>query len=301
MMAWTVAGAITSAVGAGKDGAEHSPARGTRTRGAKIAAMPLLLAGAVSGFVSALALGLGALTRGGALAGWVVGAGILAGTGWTGGLVLGMFFLSSTLVSGPGERRFPEWVDAKAGRRDAWQVLANGGPALVGALAAPGTGGGAESAGLWIVAASLAAAAADTWATAAGAFSPADPFHPIRWVRVPKGASGGVSLRGTLGGVAGAALVAATAGIAAGSPPLAGGAWLLGLAGMMVDSVLGATLQGRFRCPRCDQPSERARHRCGTPTWHVGGLAWVQNDAVNLAATGLAALAGAVCWAWLSS
>jgi len=96
---------------------------------------------------------------------------------------------------------------------------------------------------------------------------------------------------------AGAALlVAAAASVVAGAPRLLAAACLIGPIGMLLDSVLGATVQGRFHCDRCDAPTERVRHRCGADARRVAGLAWLGNDGVNAAATGAAAVAGWLAW-----
>ena len=42
-------------------------------------------------------------------------------------------------------------------------------------------------------------------------------------------------------------------------------------------------LQGRRWCDTCDCASERDVHDCGRPTRRAGGIAWLTNDAVNLA------------------
>ena len=67
---------------------------------------------------------------------------------------------------------------------------------------------------------------------------------------------------------------------------------------MVADSVLGSAWQGRFRCPACDVASEWRVHRCGAPTVRQGGMPWLDNDGVNLAATALAA-PGSRRAAWL--
>jgi uncharacterized protein (TIGR00297 family) len=238
----------------------------------------------------------GALTGGGALAATLVGTAILAATGWSGAAVLAAFFLPSTLV-GRLSLRKPTASDARGERRDAIQVLANGGVAAAGALgeyAAPGIG-------LWVVTAALAAAAADTWATSLGAWSPTEPRLLLSGRRVPRGTSGGVSPTGTGAAVVGAALVAGTAAIAGHAARLALWGTLIGTAGMALDSLLGGTVQARFVCPACEAPSERREHRCGTPTRLAGGWRWLDNDGVNALATALAGLAGALAWSWLSS
>jgi len=201
------------------------------------------------------------LTAGGAAAALAVGAATILGTGWRGLLLLLAFFVSGSLLTRGG------------GRRNARQVLANGGVAAVAALL-----------GSWpAFAGAVAAAAADTWATEIGAHSPTPPRLMTSGAPVPPGANGGVTLLGTAGGVLGAAVIAALAwllGPRAGGPGsthpggLAAVVAGAGVLGMLVDSLLGATLQG---------PEDK----------------WLDNDAVNLAMTlagaGLAAAGWRAC------
>jgi uncharacterized protein (TIGR00297 family) len=232
-----------------------------------------------------------AVTRSGALAAAAVGATILWATGWPGGLVLVAFFLPSTLIGRLGARR-PGASDARGERRDHVQVLANGAAAAALACAERSTPG----LGLWMLTGALAAASADTWATALGAFSPSGPRDLLRGVPVPHGTSGGVSLSGTLGGIAGALLVAAVAALAGNDRALFMAGALLGTGGMLLDSLLGAGLQARFRCPACNASSERRQHGCGSRTQLVGGWRWLDNDGVNALATLAAGLAAALVW-----
>lgn len=187
------------------------------------------------------------LTGRGAAAALAVGLATIYGFGWRGMALLLAFFVSSSL-----------WTAAAKGRRgggegaarNARQVVANGGIAALAALFGNWT---------WFAGA-LAAANADTWATEIGSFSPSRPQLITSWTRVPAGTDGGMTLLGTVGGVAGAGLIAGLAGrrvvIAVATA---------GVLGMLLDSLLGATVQGKIR--------------------------WMDNDAVNLAAT----LAGALC------
>ncbi|MEO8089462.1 MAG: DUF92 domain-containing protein [Gemmatimonadales bacterium] len=236
------------------------------------------------------------LTPAGALAAWTVGVLVLLGTGWRGGAVLAAFFISSNLVSRVRPRGAPTRLDPKTGRRDHWQVYANGGAAALGALA-----GLADPAfGIWLVTATLAAAAADTWATSIGARSRVLPRLPWSGRAVPVGSSGGMTLLGTAAGAAGALIVAGTGAITADMPLLLPIGTLIGFLGMVADSTLGALLQGRFQCPACDVASEWRVHRCGAKTTREGGMAWLNNDGVNFVATALAGGAAAALWRWLS-
>lgn len=257
--------------------------------------MSLTLAVTLAAVFAAAAWRADALTGSGALAATLVGGAVLVGSGWPGAAALAAFFVSSTIVSRVGPARLPAG-DAKGNRRDHRQVFANGAPAALGALLARGQ----PSLALWIVSASLAAAAGDTWATSVGAWSPAAPRHLLTWRPVPPGTSGGITLYGCLGAAAGALLVAG-AGALAGHDSALWGAAAIGFLGMTVDSLLGAAAQGRFRCPRCSESSEWRVHRCGAVTILEGGWRWLDNDGVNGFATALAALAGWASWAWLSA
>ena len=253
--------------------------------------MSLLLATSVAAMIAFAAVNRGALTRGGGLAAWAVGTAVLAGGSWAGGSALIVFFLTSTIVTRATEHRFPRVIDRRGTTRDASQVLANGGAALAGglvALVAPGPG-------LWIIACSLAVATADTWATGFGALSRVDPVDFAHWRRVAPGTSGGVSLPGTVGGAIGAAAIAGTL-VLAGHTSLGLACLPVGIGGMLTDSLLGATLQARYRCAACGLEGEEPAHCPGAAAVLEGGVRWVNNDGVNAIATTAGGLAGLVLW-----
>ncbi len=234
-----------------------------------------------------------ALTGGGAVAAAVVGILIVLGTGWVGGAVVAAFFISSTMVGRLAPAR--AGLDPKGERRDPHQVFANGGPAALGAL----LGLRDPSLGLWVVTGSLAAAAADTWATSLGGLSRGVHRRLLLGPAVTPGASGGMTGLGCAGAAAGALLVAAVSAGLGGDPALLPVGTLIGFVGMLADSALGAAWQGRFHCPACGVASDWRIHRCGTRTILQGGLRWLDNDAVNLSATALgAALAGGAWLGW---
>jgi uncharacterized protein (TIGR00297 family) len=237
-----------------------------------------------------------ALTGPGAAVAVLVGSAVLWRIGWAGMAALGAFFIGASLISRLAPDQAVAALDAKGQQRDPWQVLANGGAAAAGALFAAGN----AEAGLWIVTASLAAAAADTWATATGGWSRTDPRHILTGRRVPAGTSGGVTWAGTAGALLGAALVSGSAAVVAARPLLFPLALGVGMLGMIADSALGAAWQGRFHCPVCDRATERRMHGCGRRTTLRGGWSWLSNDAVNAVATTLSAVAGWLAWRWVA-
>lgn len=224
----------------------------------------------------------GALSRSGAVAAGLVGAAATL-AGWNWGALLIIYFLAGTIVSRIGrseKERRTGGVVSKGGARDATQVVANGGVYAACTLCVPL---GMAHAGAAAVGA-LAASLADTFATEIGTLLGGVPWSIRNFRRVPVGTSGGISAAGTLGMLLGAAVVGATATLL-GLSTVARIVVLAGVAGAIVDSLLGATIQERRWCPSCESASERRVHTCGTATVHVGGREWMNNDAVNFVAT----------------
>jgi len=219
------------------------------------------------------------LSGGGVIAAVAVGAAVTAGLGWRGLVALFAFFLSSSLLTQASR--------GSGGRRTVRQVLANGG---VAALTA--------GLGYWpATAGALAAATADTWATEIGSFSPRPPRSIATGAPVSAGASGGITLLGTAGGILGAIGIAALmAWLFRGSVMRAAAIALAGVAGMLADSWLGATVQGLFECPACGAQVERGDMLCHEPVRRIRGWTWLDNNGVNLAATVVGAFLAAAGW-----
>ena len=247
------------------------------------------------------------LSRSGVLGAVLTGTLILGLGGWAWGLALIAFFVSSSLLTRWRKERKAalEGLSATGGQRDLGQALANGGLAALLALLAvllPHPSWAAAFAG------ALAAATADTWATEVGTLSAIPPRRITTGEHVPPGTSGGVTRLGMLAAAGGALFLGATFYLLSitecrwlGWPcaPSASTSWTIiplalagGLAGNLVDSLLGATWQGVYRCPRCGRETERRTHY-GGPTVPLRGWAWLTNDGVNFLATVVgAAVAG---------
>jgi uncharacterized protein (TIGR00297 family) len=218
--------------------------------------------------------------------------------------LLVFFFASSSVLSfvkaSDARKRQAAETFEKGGRRDAAQVLANGGIAALAALSYP-FASSYSGAAFGAFAGALAAATADTWATETGVLSNRPPRLITSGRPVAAGASGGVTWLGSAAGAAGALCVGVLAAMVLGYQGQVGNplVWIVaallgGLAGSLADSLLGATMQAGYRCPACDKITESRIHRCGTATHLVKGLPWVNNDLVNLLATLVGALVGGV-------
>ena len=250
--------------------------------------------------ISGISWKMRALSPWGAAAATALGAVVfgLGGVEWA--VVLLGFFISSSALSRL-KRRHKASLDekfSKGSQRDAGQVLANGGIAGLCVLIHA-----AFPAAVWAwpaFAGTLAAANADTWATELGVLSRSTPRLITSRKLVERGTSGGVTSEGTLASLGGSLLIALLAvffwpGGNLAALPLQAAAWvvlitLAGLAGSLLDSLLGASVQAIYTCPNCQKETERhPYHTCGTATTWKRGLGWLNNDLVNTAC----ALAGA--------
>ena len=138
----------------------------------------------------------------------------------------------------------------------------------------------------------VATANADTLATEIGLLNPTDPrlITDLKKV-VPAGTSGGISIFGELATLFGALLIGIAAGLLGmtGNPGwslsvLIGITMIAGLAGCSIDSVIGATVQGIYKCRVCNKITENRRH-CGNPSIPLRGHKVIDNNVVNLIAT----------------
>lgn len=245
----------------------------------------------IGAVVAAGATAVEALTRRGA-----VGAGLFAASLVSlGGLPwavpgFAFFVLSSALSFLPGKRA-AEAGDAP--RRTLRQVLANGGVAwvlLLGAGLAPPEMAVLRATAFAGFLGALAAAAADTWATEVGTRYAGRPWSLRSGTRVPQGTSGAVSVGGTVGAALGAGSVvgAALLVMPGPAPALLSMGVAAGLVGMAVDSLVGATVQARYRGPEGGE--RETPGETGEPPSR--GWRWVDNDVVNAFGTLAGAAAG---------
>jgi Raf kinase inhibitor-like YbhB/YbcL family protein/uncharacterized protein (TIGR00297 family) len=232
-----------------------------------------------------------ALNRSGALAAFVLGTVIFGIGGLNWAILLMAFFIPSSLLSAvfKKQKKTVEADFAKGSRRDAGQVAANGAIAGLCALVFPLLG---QPGWLWAAAAgALAAASADTWATEIGVLGKRKPRLITTGKPVEPGTSGGVSLAGFAAALAGSALLAVFAVVLKPTSipntlmnnlVLFTVVILGGLDGSILDSILGAVAQAMYYCDKCQKETEKfPTHSCGSPTRHIRGQVWMNNDWVN--------------------
>ena len=210
--------------------------------------------------------------------------------GWLSFVALGAFFLSGSLISrlGKAKKAGPASLHQRDGPRGMAQVIANAGPAILMALAYCVTG---REVFLLAVIISFGAAGADTFSSEIGMLSGAQPVHLLTFRKMQKGISGGVTLLGMCGGVLGASILAALA--------LPRFGWegfiavlLLGTLGSLIDSIIGAAFQAKYRLP--DGSLTERKTLEGAPLPLAKGASWMNNDVVNFISPLVCAVIGVI-------
>ena len=161
--------------------------------------------------------------------------------------------------------------------RDEVQVLANGGAALVCAIAYlffPRT--------LFRVAfvGAMAEALADTVSSGFGVFANTT-FDLFKMRKCEKGISGGVSIPGTIAGVVAAFLVPTVAFLLGAIQPIhiliCGSFAVLGC---FIDTLIGSLAQEKYYCKRCNKITDSRVH-CKAKTKRHSGFSFVDNNITN--------------------
>ena len=228
----------------------------------------------------------------GFLASVVVGVAIIYGGGFMWFVIVAVFFVLGVAVTlyKYGYKKKLGGAQEKGGARNWPNILANGGVASAIAMVnfySPSAILAATFLG------AVSASAADTAATELGLLSPGKPrliTNPAK--TVSPGTSGGVSWLGFIGALFASlviGIIAFALGVLPGILTLVVLCAVGGVAGAVVDSLLGALVQRRGYCPVCLKPTESLTH-CGEPTRSTGGIPFIENNVVNVLAT----VAGAV-------
>ncbi|HEY3055981.1 MAG TPA: DUF92 domain-containing protein [Thermoanaerobaculia bacterium] len=147
----------------------------------------------------------------GFIGGWILGAIILLGAGWPLYVTLLTFFVIGTAATKIGFARKKRLglAQEKEGRRGFVHAFSNAGVAAICAIAVTRAAGHPLAiVALFMAIASLATAAADTFASELGPLIGRRAFLPISGRRVEPGTEGAISIEGTLAGLLAAAIVA---------------------------------------------------------------------------------------------
>jgi len=231
------------------------------------------------------------LSLDGAVGAWMLGTIVFGIGGMEWMLPMILFFVIASILSrlGSKHKHILKDIFEKTGKRDFFQVFANGGLAVITTLLFYFT-----KSNIWYIVylGAVAAAMSDTCGTELGTFSKRLPRNILNFKKLPMGASGGITFLGTAGAFLGS-LIIATSGILIynyyNSDNLSNSLiiWITiaGLFGMLVDSILGLTIQAQYKCPSCKKVTEKIFHCQIENLPLIRGIKWFNNDAVNFSCT----------------
>ena len=118
----------------------------------------------------------------------------------------------------------------------------------------------------------------DTWATEFGKLSKHKPLSIISLKPMDHGLSGGVTRIGTLGSLMGSCIIGLTVWWLMPIPSkITYGIILSGFLAALFDSILGATLQGKY-----EDSNGNIVETKDNKTILISGYSWINNDTVNL-------------------
>lgn len=256
----------------------------------------VLVAGAICTVLALGAWKAHILDEGGAISAFLIGfvTFVVPADGWKWFIVLLVFLMVSSYMTHYKyqAKRKKGFAQEKGGARGWPNVSANGVVAGLLALSIPFFPQPSQELVLAAFLGAVATANADTLATEIGLLNPSDPRLITNLKKiVPAGTSGGISIFGEIATLSGALVIGAAAGLLrmTGNPgwPLSviiGTTMIAGLVGCSVDSFIGATVQGIYRCSVCKKITENRRH-CGSPSIPLRGHKAIDNNVVNLIAT----------------
>jgi len=209
----------------------------------------------------------------GFIASLAIGVSVLFLGGWKLFILLLLFLTVGSLLT--------KVLNGGGGIRGWKNVVANG---LWAALSASLYGVTGDKSALIFYLGALNSMFSDTLSTEVGMYIGGRPRLIVKpWVETSKGLSGGVTVHGILGGITGALIFAylssylfngsldsrLTASIAG-----------AGILANVLDSFLGASIQGKYECSVCGRVVEDSLH-CGEVARHLSGLKYIDNHKVN--------------------
>ena len=251
----------------------------------------LAIAFILSALVVALALWRGSLSGSGAISALIIGTITFGLGGWQWGVLLVLFFASSSLFSHykAQEKKLAAEKFDKGHRRDMGQVIANGGLGACIATLSAFVPGSAVPPAAWffLFLGVMATVTADTWATELGTLSKRPPRLITTGRVVEVGTSGGITPLGTFISLLGGLVIGVTGGLITdyGFAIAAVAGAVGGLIGSLLDSLLGATVQRIYYSDARQKETEKRYENDGTPNRPLRGWAWINNDMVNLIAS----------------
>jgi uncharacterized protein (TIGR00297 family) len=259
-----------------------------------------LIIGLVLGLLIAyIAYKKNALSKSGAIAATLLGVSLYYFGGFYFFLIMISFFISSTLLTKykAAKKINIEKMHEKTGKRDYTQVLANSLPAIIYALFFYYTRMNVFLLGF---ATTFSATNSDTWASELGVLSKTNPSCILTGKKVQKGMSGGITSFGIFASFLGSLFLSFVFMIGyifefqdniniKDLVILSILTLIGGFLGSIIDSILGASIQGIYKHVETDEITEKRFHQ-EKENKLIRGFKFINNNIVNLLSSLLASL-----------
>lgn len=245
---------------------------------------PLVIVIASMAFVALAAFLAGSLDAGGSAFAYLIGVIVLWTTRLEGFFLFILFFISCNVVGKISARMKASDKDEikskKGHRRDFVQVLSNGLMATIAALIWYFT---SKYSALIMLGAAVAEATSDTFAGEVGRLSKKGPVSILTLTPVPAGMSGGVTTLGIIAAFFSSAMISVCWYLWFKDVTVMGAllVCLLGFAGSIIDSYLGAAVQAQYIDRKNNRLTENDEID-GEKLELSHGIRWIDNDMVNL-------------------
>ena len=182
------------------------------------------------------------------------------------------------------QKELAGFSEKNRGARSWTNVLANGGLPAFFAIMYHYSGN--NNLYLLFFSGSLAFALADTIATEVGLLSRSAPISILSGKPIPRGHSGGVTLRGEMAALVGTLVIGSICGLFFSNDAGQFAIILIacitsGMLSTNLDSVLGETWQCKYKCSVCNKYSEIRIVHCDVITIQHRGFRFVDNNVVN--------------------
>ena len=211
------------------------------------------------------------ITNGGIIAAWLMGIIIT----YVGGLYAFSALASTFLLTILSDKIKRHHRDEK---RNIYQIISN---VLTATMALVIYSFKGEEIFIVMYYAVLAGSLSDTLASSIGSLSRHRSFNPVTFKRMRKGESGAISTLGLSATLLGGLVIGGIYYLNGGDVTNYLIIIIMGVIGAYLDSIMGAFVQGKYKCSKCKEVVETNSH-CGKKTKLVRGLVFVNNDVVNL-------------------